>query len=36
LNIFDLINNEKVVMTKDMIAKIEEVLWWWKKQKHMT
>ncbi|MDO7975647.1 50S ribosomal protein L4 [Oceanotoga sp. DSM 15011] len=26
LNIFDLINNEKVVMTKDMIAKIEEVL----------
>ncbi|MGM0640176.1 MAG: 50S ribosomal protein L4 [Thermotogota bacterium] len=26
LNIFDLINNEKVILTKDMVKKIEEVL----------
>jgi large subunit ribosomal protein L4 len=26
LNVFDIINNEKVILTKDTVAKIEEVL----------
>jgi large subunit ribosomal protein L4 len=26
LNLFDLINNEKIILTKDMVKKIEEVL----------
>ncbi|HPX15088.1 MAG TPA: 50S ribosomal protein L4, partial [Petrotogaceae bacterium] len=26
LNVFDLINNEKIVLTKELVKKIEEVL----------
>jgi large subunit ribosomal protein L4 len=26
LNVFDLINNEKIVLTKEMVNKIEEVI----------
>jgi large subunit ribosomal protein L4 len=26
LNVFDLLNNEKIVLTKDTVSKIEEVL----------
>jgi large subunit ribosomal protein L4 len=35
LNVFDLINNEKIVLTKEMVNKIEEVIGWWNFKKLM-